>query len=140
MDKPVIIIDDQCLICNKFIQFVIRQDKKEVFLFSAFRYFFNDTPNTVILIFQNKVYTRSVAVLKIFQLLKFPWNLFYILNIIPKFILNFFYNLFAKYRYQFFNKVESCLLIDSTLKKRILVESSNEVQEIKKRIELNKLE
>ena len=66
MDKPVIIIDDQCLICNKFIQFVIKQDKKEVFLFSAFRYFFNGTPNTVILFFQNKVYTRSAAVLKIY--------------------------------------------------------------------------
>lgn len=134
MEKPIIIIDDNCLICNKFVQFVIAKDKKEKFLFSPFRYFFDHTPITVILIYEDKLYIRSSAVLKIMQILKFPWNLFSLFYIFPAVFLDFFYDFFSRQRYKLFGKSDSCLFMNSNLANRILKQDSHEIKTIKNMI------
>lgn len=55
--------------------------------------------NTVIYINQHKkVFIKSNAILNICKHMRFPYNMLYILNIFPKFILNMGYDFIAKHR------------------------------------------
>ncbi len=55
--------------------------------------------NSIIYINQkNKVFIKSTAILNVFKLMKFPYNLVYVLIIFPKFFLNIGYDFIAKNR------------------------------------------
>ena len=57
--------------------------------------------NTVYFIDETNVFIRSKAVFKIMSYLNYPWKLFAYLKILPTFLTDWAYNLFAKYRYIF---------------------------------------
>jgi predicted DCC family thiol-disulfide oxidoreductase YuxK len=65
-------------------------------------------------------YIKSTAVLKIAQIIGFPYNLFTIFMIIPAPIRNIIYDLFAKNRYKWFGKKESCMVPTPELKEKFL--------------------
>ena len=55
--------------------------------------------NTVIYInHKNRVFTKSIAVLNLIKLMRFPYNLIYVFNILPTFFLNLCYDFIAKNR------------------------------------------
>jgi predicted DCC family thiol-disulfide oxidoreductase YuxK len=57
-------------------------------------------------IFYNKeVFTKSSAVINILSELGGIYKLAYLFNIIPSFILNFFYDYIARNRFKWFNKL-----------------------------------
>lgn len=59
---------------------------------------------SVLYIEDNRIYSKSNAILKIFSQAKFPLNLFLILSIVPTPLLDYFYNLVAKRRMRIFSK------------------------------------
>ena len=69
-----------------------------------------DALNSLVLIEDSKVFTRSTGALKIAKSLDAPWSFAYYLIHIPAPIRDFFYSLFAKYRYRFFGKKEVCMV------------------------------
>jgi predicted DCC family thiol-disulfide oxidoreductase YuxK len=66
--------------------------------------------DSVILVEDDKFYTHSTAALKVAKHLSGIWSLAYALIIIPKPIRDFFYRLFAKYRYKLFGKKDECMI------------------------------
>jgi predicted DCC family thiol-disulfide oxidoreductase YuxK len=48
------------------------------------------------------------------------WTLFLIAYVIPRPVRDFFYNLFARYRYRLFGKYDSCLIPSPEVKSRFL--------------------
>ena len=131
MDKKIIFFDGVCNLCNRFIQFVIKYDKRKLFYFAPLqgrnsKIFLNekdlkiDKIQTIFLFDSGKIYNRSTAVLKIIKLFSNYWSLFYIFIIIPKFIRDLVYNIVAKYRYKLFGKMDQCMIPHPSLMDRFL--------------------
>lgn len=115
--KNVIFYDGVCLLCNRFILFVLKVDRKEKIFISALQTDFaktiledhnisNDKLNSVVFLKDDDIYTESTAALKIFQLLGFPWSIMTIFLIVPPLIRNGIYRWIARNRYRWFGKSE----------------------------------
>jgi len=118
-NNPVIFFDGVCNLCNASVQFAIKHDKKNVFKFTALQgaYAKKILPqfsvdlnkiDSIILIENEQLYTKSTAALKIARRLSGLWPMLYVFIIIPKFIRDWFYDFIAKNRYKFWGKQESC--------------------------------
>lgn len=114
MNNSIILFDGACNLCNGFVQFIIKQDRKAVFKFAPLQSSAGQTLlakhkitvdlKSVILIKEGKVFTQSAAVLMIAVQLGFWWKFFYIFYIIPPVLRNAVYRFVAKYRYKLFGK------------------------------------
>ena len=47
---------------------------------------------------KDKIYIKAIAVLNVFRIMKFPYNLIYLFKIFPVSVLNFIYDFIAKNR------------------------------------------
>ena len=130
-DKPIILFDGICNLCNGAVQFVIKRDPAAIFSFASLQSDVGqqllkkfDLPgnelNSFVLIQQDKSYTRSTAALKVAKQLKGPIKLLYGFIIVPVFIRNFVYRIIAANRYRWFGKRDSCMLPSVDLKDRFL--------------------
>ncbi len=115
----VIIFDGVCSLCNATVDFLISRDKKRLFKFTANQNesgktlleengIAADQVSTVYYYENGKMYKKSTAALRIARLLPFPYNLAYVFIIVPPVIRNWFYDLVARNRYQWFGKRETC--------------------------------
>lgn len=121
-DKEIIVLfDGVCNLCNGFVNFIIKQDKKAIIKFATLQseiakeilkvHQINHLEsNSVIVLIDDKIYTKSSAALMILKELGGVWKMFFAFYIIPKFIRDFFYNIVAKYRYVLFGKKDICII------------------------------
>lgn len=131
MDKPVIFFDGVCNYCNALINFVIRQDKKKIFLFATLQSEAGQKiltenklpaidPDTFLLLENGKLYSRSTAALRISNKLPWYWKWTQLFRIFPKFIRDGVYNLIARNRYKWFGKKEECMIPAPEIRERFL--------------------
>jgi predicted DCC family thiol-disulfide oxidoreductase YuxK len=129
--KSIILFDGVCNLCNSSVNFIIKHDKKNQFLFASLQSdaakdlmlhygIKNYNTATILLIEQNKVYHKSTAVLKIANHLNNGLTFCYIFIIIPKSMRDLVYDFIAKRRYKCFGKRESCMKPSLELKNRFL--------------------
>ncbi|MEL0649793.1 DCC1-like thiol-disulfide oxidoreductase family protein [Algibacter sp. TI.3.09] len=130
--KKLILFDGVCNLCNSSVQYVIKRDKKEHFLFTALQsetgkqildqYKIDTTKIDSILLYtpEKGIDYKSTAALKIAVSLGFPENLMAIFFIVPAFIRNWVYDFIAKNRYKWYGKKESCMIPTPKLKNRFL--------------------
>lgn len=64
--------------------------------------------DSVVVIFEEKVYNKSLAAFKIASFLGFPYFLLKYFRILPVSFSNFLYDLIAKNRYKLYGKKETC--------------------------------
>jgi len=130
-DKPIIFFDGVCNLCSGAVQKIITYDKNNIFLFASLqsqtadkllKEFKTQNPkvDSIILLQNNKISTKSRAVLNIAKQFNFPYNLAYGLIIIPTFISNFFYDIVAKNRYKWFGQKEECWIPTPQIKAKFL--------------------
>lgn len=130
-NKSIILFDGVCNLCNDAVQFIVKRDKKNQFHFASLQSEagqhllakhilpLNDY-NSFVLIEDDKVYTRSLAALRIAKKLKGLWPLLYGFIIVPKFIRDGIYKWIAKNRYRWFGKQDSCMVPTHELRARFL--------------------
>ncbi len=129
--KKIVLFDGVCNLCNRSVQFIIKRDKKQQFLFASLqgktgqqllRQF--DLPandlNSFILIDGNNLYKRSTGALRMLKSLGGGWQLLYAFIIIPPFIRDAVYNWIARNRYKWYGKREECMIPTPELRKRFL--------------------
>lgn len=113
----VIFFDGVCGTCNKFVDFIIRLDYNQKFKFSSLQSEFakNNLPEkftndlkTIVYLEDNRLYSKSEAVLMILKEIKGFRTISTLISCLPTYLLNCFYDLFAKNRYKFFGKKEIC--------------------------------
>ena len=132
-NKKVIVFDGVCALCNNFVIFVIKNDKKNLYKFISlqniqqnklhdFDKLFDEKINSILLIKKESILSKSDAVIEIFSKLSFPYNLSPILLLIPRTIRNWLYNIIAKKRFKFFGKIEYCSIVHSKKNKLLLKE------------------
>ena len=131
-ENPVVIFDGICSLCNRIVKFIVRKDRKKIFRFTSLQSDFgkqllscsaqSGTPaNSIILIYKGKIYIRSRAVIQISKLLGGIFSMAFILQIIPRYLSDAFYDLIARNRYQWFGKQDSCMMPDSGTEDRFLI-------------------
>lgn len=130
-DKPIILFDGVCNLCNNAVQFVLKHDKKNLFRFASLqsdsakslliKYDLHaDNLNSVVLIQNGKAFTKSAAALSIAKTLSGPVKILYGFIIVPPFIRNAVYTLIADNRYRWFGKKDNCMLPSPDVASRFL--------------------
>jgi predicted DCC family thiol-disulfide oxidoreductase YuxK len=132
MPQNIIFFDGVCNLCNASVQRVIRNDRRRRFRFAPLQgvtaqEMFEDkdidlqNANTLILLQEGKLYTRSTAALLVAKQMDGLWPLLYYSTIwIPPFIRDEVYNLIARNRHKWFGKQESCWLPSGELRELFL--------------------
>lgn len=131
-NKPILLFDGVCNLCNGFVQTIIKNDKKQLFRFSSLQsgtgskvlqYIQQDmgsVPDSLILLYKGKYYIKSDAALKTASLLKGRWLILTVGYIVPRFIRNSIYNYVAANRYKWFGKQAACMIPTPELYERFL--------------------
>ncbi|MEM7084986.1 MAG: thiol-disulfide oxidoreductase DCC family protein [Bacteroidota bacterium] len=130
-DKKILLFDGVCNLCNSSVTFVIQRDKKDLFRFAALqdpagqeliKKYEIDTSKTdsIILVSNDRAYTKSTAALKVARHLGGAYPLLYGFMIVPNFIRNWVYDYVAKNRYKWYGKKESCMIPTPELKSKFL--------------------
>jgi predicted DCC family thiol-disulfide oxidoreductase YuxK len=130
--QPVLFFDGECNLCNGAVQFVIRNDKKNLFLFAplqsepgkeAMAQTHQPTgmpANSIVLKYNGRFFTQSDAALQTLKLLGGFWSIFHVAKILPRFIRDGIYNIISRNRYAWFGKRNECMIPTPELKKRFL--------------------
>lgn len=129
----IILFDGVCNLCNNMVHFVIKRDKKNVFKFAALQSGYGQNllkkfgletakHKSIVLVENNKSYTKSTAALRIAKQLTGGWPLLYLFIIIPPFVRNSVYDFIATNRYKWFGKKETCWFPSAELKARFIDE------------------
>jgi len=137
----VVLFDGVCNFCDASVNFIIEHDREGYFRFAplqseagsklALEHGLSSEIagkprddlipiDSVILIEDTKAYTHSSAALRIVGQLGGPWSWLYGLIIVPSPVRDFFYRLFARYRYRMFGRKDECILPSPDVRARFL--------------------
>ncbi|TXD52584.1 MULTISPECIES: thiol-disulfide oxidoreductase DCC family protein [unclassified Polaribacter] len=131
-NKKVILFDGVCNLCNTAVLEVIKNDKKDSFLFAALQsvsgkeitdHLKIDTSkiDSIILYEPGVAYDlKSTAALKIMNDFGGLWYITQIGLLFPESFRDYIYDFIAKNRYKWFGKKESCMLPTAELKDKFL--------------------
>ena len=129
-NRPVIFFDGVCGLCNGFVDFVISQDKKKIFLFSPLQsdYAVNHLPpqytkdlTSVVLMINGEILSKTNAVLRVMEELGGAWKLLALSRHLPLSFRNRMYDMVASNRYRIFGKKETCRLPTEDERQRFLI-------------------
>ena len=136
----VVLFDGGCNLCNGYVRFIIARDPRAKFKFAALgsdaanralgppslRFggpgclFSDPLPDSIVLVDDGAVFTRSTAVLRILRRLTFPWPLFYGLIVIPRALRDLAYDAIARRRYEWFGRRDSCMMPSADIRGRFI--------------------
>ena len=117
----IILFDGICNLCNGSVNFILKRDKKKLFRFVTLQsergeelvrqFNISKETDSVILIFENRVFLESEAAIEIVRLLPVPWKWLAFFKIIPLKFRNGIYKWIARNRYRWFGKRNVCRIV-----------------------------
>jgi predicted DCC family thiol-disulfide oxidoreductase YuxK len=118
-EKVILLFDGVCHACNAVVNFILKVDVQARFVFVPLQSERGEellrqaglTPgalDTVVLIENGKAYKASKAAFAICRILGGKMQLLLVFSILPLWLTDWGYYLFAKYRYRLFGKEEFC--------------------------------
>ena len=130
-DKKIVLFDGVCNYCNDKINFIIKNDKHDVFRFVALQsetgqkiitYLGIDPSIDSIILYEPgyAYFIKSEAVFRIIKHLTSAVKLLLLFNFIPTSIKNIFYDIIAKNRYNWYGKKESCMMPTEEVKRKFI--------------------
>jgi predicted DCC family thiol-disulfide oxidoreductase YuxK len=131
---PVLLYDGVCGFCNKSVQMILDHDRKGSMRFAALQ---SDHGQTVVgrhpelrdidsVVYVEptpggeRVHVRSDAALKVAAYLGGFWKIFLAAKVLPRALRDYCYDLFARNRYKFFGKYDTCMLPPPEVRSRFL--------------------
>ena len=129
--KGIILFDGVCNFCDHTVNFIIKRDTEERFLFASLQseagqnllkkfHLSTEHFDSFIYVKSEKYYIKSTAALHIAKDLRKWWQLLYVLVIIPRPIRDRCYDWIAKNRYKWFGKKQECTIPTPEIRKRFL--------------------
>ena len=128
--ERLVLFDGVCNFCNGAVNFIIRHDVEKKFKFAPLqseigreisaKYGIGGDIDSIILVENDRPYTHSTAGLRIAKGLGGIWSLGYVFIIVPAFIRDYCYRLFAKNRYRLFGRTDACTLPTPDVRERFL--------------------
>ncbi len=129
--NPAILFDGVCNLCSGSVRFIIKRDPLGIFRFTPLQSetgkkliskfdLPQDKLDSIILIENNNCYLKSTAALKIVQSLGALWPLLSIFRLVPSSIRDYFYDIVARNRYEWYGKRAECMVPPTDIKSRFL--------------------
>ncbi len=130
-DRPIILFDGVCNLCDGFVQFVIRHDAAGKFRFASLQSEVGaeilqqhnlpkDQLSSVVLSDGDRFYVKSNAALRVIKELSAPWNWLGLLLVLPRSLRDWGYDWIASHRYRWFGRRDSCMMPTPELRERFL--------------------
>ena len=131
-NKKLILFDGVCNLCNEAVLKIIKQDKRNIFLFTALqsntgKYVVKELgintskiDSIVLYIPGEDYFIKSEAAFKIANEFYGIWKLIQVFRIFPVFFNDFFYDFIARNRYRWFGKKEECMIPTKKLNSKFL--------------------
>ena len=127
----IVVFDAQCLLCNSWVQFLLKHDKQGIFQFAAIQgkvggQLLADAGlkieglQTLLLVDGAQSWQHTDAILRVLHALGWPWRLAGVARLIPAPLRDALYRVIARNRYQWFGKSEQCLMPDPAVAMRFL--------------------
>ena len=124
-EGPVVLYDGVCGLCNRYVQFVLRRDRRGHFRFAPLQGAFGmaalarhglavgSDPSSIVLLeapgtAHERARVRSDAVLAVMSGLGGVWPWSAVLRIVPRVVRDAVYDLVARVRYRIFGRLEAC--------------------------------
>jgi predicted DCC family thiol-disulfide oxidoreductase YuxK len=133
LENKMIIFDGVCLLCNTWVDFLIKHDKKEKLKFVAMqseisrkllsRLEYQTVTDTIVYFEKGNIFIKSTAVIRIAMQLGFPYSMMAGFYVIPLWIRDKIYDHIARNRYKWFGRKESCRIPEEEIRHRFLDES-----------------
>lgn len=128
--SSIVLFDGVCNFCNGAVNFIIRHDHDRRFKFAPLqsdigeqmrkKFAIGDDVDSIILVEDDKAYLESTAGLRVAKGLGGVFLLPYVLIIIPAFIRDYCYQVFAKNRYRLFGRQDACMLPTPDVRERFI--------------------
>ena len=131
-NKKIILFDGVCNLCDASVQFIIKNDKKDIFRFVALQsdlgkeiikhIGIDATKIDSIILYEPGIayYYKSNAAIKIAETLGEFLSMIWIFKILPLSIRDLVYDYIAKNRYKWYGKKESCMLPTPEIQSKFL--------------------
>jgi predicted DCC family thiol-disulfide oxidoreductase YuxK len=134
VNRPVILFDGVCNLCNSSVQWVIERDKEARFAFATLqsdaarrelakvlsKNEIDALPDSIVLLDSDGVHVRSAAALRIARGLGPRFALLRLGIVLPRPIRDAVYNLIARNRYRWFGRRDTCMTPTAELAARFL--------------------
>ena len=126
--KDIVVFDGVCVLCNRFLNWLIKNDKDEKFMYTNFQSDFSKKNNlklkdinSVAVIKTNgeKIY-KVQAVYYILKKIDRYFIVRILLKLLPLFLTNICYDLIANLRYRIFGKYETCIIPNENVRKNFI--------------------
>jgi len=134
--QQVLLYDGVCGFCNKSVQMILQHDRRGTLRFAALQSAYGEAVkarhaelkdvDSVVLVErlpdtrEERIFIRSDAALRIAAYLGGWWKGLLIFRLLPRAVRDFFYDTFARYRYRFFGKYDSCLVPSPEVRARFI--------------------
>jgi len=128
--SSIVLFDGVCNFCNDSVNFIIRHDKTNRYKFAPLqsdvgqemrkKFSIGEDVDSIVLVEDDQAFTHSTAALRIARGLGGIWSAAYIFVVVPATIRDYFYRLFAKYRYRLFGKKDVCMMPTPDVRARFL--------------------
>lgn len=131
-NKKIILFDGICNLCDTSVQFIIKNDKKDIFRFVSLQSPLGQDILNHIGVDRSKVdsiilyqpgaayYLKAEAAFKIAQELSGMYRFIGLFAYLPTYVTNIGYDYIAKNRYKWYGKKESCMIPTLELKSKFL--------------------
>ena len=126
--KDIVVFDGVCVLCNRFFNWLIKNDKNEKFMYTNFQSDFSKKNNlklkdinSVAVIKTNgeKIY-KVQAVYYILKKIDRYFIVRILLKLLPLFLTNICYDLIANSRYRIFGKYKTCIIPNENIRKNFI--------------------
>jgi predicted DCC family thiol-disulfide oxidoreductase YuxK len=132
----LVLYDGVCGLCNRIVQFLLKRDRKDQFLFAPLqsprgegelaRLGLHQTElDTFYLIvdFQTeteRLLSKGRAALKVLWIVGGLWRMTAVFSILPTFVLDAAYGFIARRRYRWFGRYDTCPMPDAAVRRKFL--------------------
>jgi predicted DCC family thiol-disulfide oxidoreductase YuxK len=117
----IIVFDARCLLCNGWVQFLLRHDRRAAFRFASIQGATGlallgkaglkvDGLQTLLLVDGERTWQHTSAILRVLHGLGWPWRLAWIGWLVPAPLRDALYRWVARNRYWMFGRSDTCIL------------------------------
>jgi predicted DCC family thiol-disulfide oxidoreductase YuxK len=132
MADRIIVFDGVCVVCSRWVDFVLRRDRQGLYKFAAMQTpggrdlliahgIDPENPLSFLLLEGSAGYTDTDAIVRILRSFEGGWKLLaLIVSIVPRFIRNPLYRWIARHRYRLFGRRATCVVPTADIADRFL--------------------
>jgi len=131
--SDIVIFDGTCNFCAGSVNFILRHEAQPDLLFAPLQSaagarllrqhaFDPDDARTFVLVSNGTAYTKSAASIRVAGHFRGAWKWLAALRVVPRPLRDRAYDVFARNRYRWFGRRETCMLPTPELRARFLLE------------------